>query len=208
MILFYFTPFSNFPDPDLSYPDGLSFISTNMNFNLIQKAYRRGFFPWYIEDSYVHWYSPALRPILKPQDFYISHSLKKKIKKNPDIRINENFLRVMDHCQKSRDFSWINFRYKLAYYRSFRKGIAYSVEYYKDNQLEGGLYGIKTGSIFTGESMFHRKPDGAKIALWGLIQHAPRLGISVIDGQVPGKFLHQMGFYDIERKKFLSYLAK
>lgn len=114
----------------------------------------------------------------------------------------------MDLCEKTREDSWINLRYKIAYNRAFQKGHAFSVEYIENNDLKGGLYGIKTGSVFTGESMFNIVPDGAKIALWGLIQHSKQLGIEYIDGQVPGSFLDKMGFDNIDREEFYQILKK
>ncbi len=206
MILFSQTPYTRLPDPELSDEYGLSFLSTNMNFPLLAEAYWHGFFPWYIKYGFVHWFHPPERPVLFPQDFKIPRSIRKIVRNHPDIRWDQNFCEVMQACEKTREESWIDFRYKIAYCRAHRKGIAHSVEYYVDNRLAGGLYGIQVGGVFTGESMFHSVTDGAKIALYGLVSMAQEKGIRIIDGQSPGNFIHQMGFSDIPRREFLKIL--
>ncbi|VDY35165.1 Leucyl/phenylalanyl-tRNA--protein transferase [Morganella morganii] len=51
-----------------------------------------------------------------------------------------------------------------AYIRLHQAGRAHSVEVWDDDALVGGLYGLNTGLLFCGESMFNRVSNGSKIA--------------------------------------------
>jgi leucyl/phenylalanyl-tRNA--protein transferase len=95
----------------------------------------------------------------------------------------------------------------LAYLRLFKLGVAHSVEVWNDrDKLVGGLYGVSSGGVFSGESMFSREADVSKIAFAALAWHMQHWGFSVIDCQIENSHLSSMGAVNIPRKKYQQIL--
>jgi leucyl/phenylalanyl-tRNA--protein transferase len=75
-------------------------------------------------------------------------------------------------------------------------------------ELVGGLYGISIGLTYSGESMFHRKPEASKIALFHLVAQLKEWGYPLIDCQVTNKHLLSLGAEEMPRKEFLKHVRK
>ena len=86
------------------------------------------------------------------------------------------------------------------------QGVAVSIETWHDLQLVGGLYGLKLGSVFCGESMFHTEPNASKAAFWALCALCRASGIELIDGQLPNPHLASLGASTLPRAQFLEAL--
>lgn len=175
-------------------------------------AYQSGLFPWYIdEDKYIHWFSPQKRMVLKPNEFRLTKSLKRVIKNgNFIIKSNENFDKVIKECssieRKGENGSWITDEFIYAYKQLFDMGVAFSIECYLDDKLVGGLYGLKIGNIFCGESMFSKVSNSSKVAFYHLCNQAKENGIELIDCQVYNEHLASLGAYEIDREEYFKYL--
>jgi len=87
-------------------------------------------------------------------------------------------------------------------------GFAHSFEAYEKNELVGGGYGVSIGNIFCGESMFAKKTDASKVALYFLIERLKEKGFSFIDCQIPTPHLLSLGAKTMERKEFLLKVKK
>ena len=180
---------------------------------ILLKAYAKGIFPMSdsFDDPFVYWVDPQIRGIIELNEFKITKSLKKTLKKkNYVIKINTNFERVIELCAKNvnREKTWINKQIISNYIKLFKIGKAKSVECYFNNKLAGGLYGITIGNIFCGESMFSIEKDASKISLAYLAAHLMEGGFEFIDTQFYSSHLKQFGTKQVIRSDFHELLLK
>jgi len=201
--------------PDISHaltePDGLLAIGGVLNPSLLLDAYRKGIFPWYSEGQPVMWWSPDPRCVLFPDEFKISRSLKKSLRKeNFIVTFDQAFSDVVKSCAEPRLTSpgtWITQSVIKNYQLLHESGHAHSVEYWHGETLVGGLYGIAIGKIFFGESMFSHTVDASKICLAHLVHLVKKLGYELIDCQVTSDHLKSLGARVIPRNDFSDILA-
>jgi leucyl/phenylalanyl-tRNA--protein transferase len=98
---------------------------------------------------------------------------------------------------------------RTAYVRLHALGWAHSVEVWgADGRLAGGLYGVAVGGLFAAESMFHHARDASKVAVVGLVEHARRVGVTLLDVQVPSPHLATLGARAVSRREYLALLAE
>ena len=185
------------------------FLSTD----LVLKAYEKGLFPMSdsIYDPYIYWVEPKERGIIYLNEFKISKSLSKELKKESFvIKFNSKFKDVINLCAKNkfRDTSWINKQIIDNYIKLHELGYAKSIECFHDNKIIGGLYGIIIGKIFCGESMFSLKKNASKIAITYLAAALKQAKFKYIDTQFYSDHLKQFGTKKISRKKYQEILKK
>lgn len=174
-------------------------------------AYSHGIFPWFTKDEPILWWSPDPRLVLKPEAFKLRRSLVKSIRKQGfEIRINKAFSKLIELCARTRHDkgTWITDAMQNAYIAMHQAGRAISVETYRENSLVGGLYGVKIGHVFFGESMVSLVPDASKAALAYLCGSDNPCQIALIDCQVPTSHLESLGANMMPREKFLDALIK
>ena len=202
-----------FPDVShaLTEPDGLLAIGGVLNPSLLLDAYRKGIFPWYSEGQPIMWWSPDPRCVLFHDEFKISRSLKKSLRKdNYIVTFDQAFSDVVKSCAEPRLSSpgtWITQSIIKNYQLLYESGHAHSVECWRGETLVGGLYGIAIGKIFFGESMFSNTTDASKICLAHLIHLVKKLGYALIDCQVTSEHLKSLGAKTIPRNDFSNILA-
>lgn len=193
-----------FPYPELAEEDGLLAVGGDLTLDRLLLAYENGIFPWYNKDEPILWWCPKPRFILEPKDIKISKSMK-KIMKNKEFQVtfDNDFEGVISSCKTLREEqehgTWIQDEMKEAYVNLFNNGFASSVEVYKDGQLVGGLYGVKIGKCFFGESMFSKVSNSSKIALIHLANKLREENFLFIDCQIHSNHLESMG------AKFVSW---
>lgn len=179
--------------------NGLLAVGADLSPERLLSAYQQAIFPWFNEDQPILWFAPDPRMVLFPQEFKCSRSLSKKIKKTDyEIRVNTSFRAVMEACatvpRAGQKGTWIHSEMIEAYCQLHHLGYAYSVETWQQEQLIGGLYGLRLGGVFFGESMFSRVPDASKLAFAFLVQKlVPIWGIHIIDCQVYTPHLASLG---------------
>ena len=199
-----------FPDPELSEEDGLLAIGGDLSIERLLLAYSNGIFPWYNEGEPILWWCPKPRFILKPDEVKISKSMRKIIKKNIfEIKFNTDFEGVINNCKITREDkegTWITEDMKNAYINLFKAGYAMSVETYLNKELVGGLYGVKIGKCFFGESMFSKVSNSSKIALITLAEKLKEKEFVFIDCQVHTDHLESMGAKFVEWTEFKEML--
>ncbi|WP_313191254.1 leucyl/phenylalanyl-tRNA--protein transferase [Sphingobacterium sp.] len=197
-----------FPHPSLADEDGLLAIGGDLSIDRLMLAYENGIFPWYNEDSPILWYAPLERFVLRPSEMKVSKSLKQVIRSNRfKVSYNSDFKAVIETCadipRKDQDGTWIVSDMQKAYLQLHEEGYAHSVEVWQDDNLVGGLYGVKIGHVFCGESMFSLVPNASKVALFHL---AKNFGLELIDCQIPSDHLCKMGAEMISQQEYLSIL--
>ena len=191
----------------LSEPNGLLMAGGNLSPSRLIAAYKNGVFPWYEAGEPILWWSPDPRCVIFPDDIRITRSLNKTIR-NSEFLIKENtaFRDVMNACaapRRNSNGTWVTSDMINAYCRLNEMGIAHSVEVWRDDELVGGLYGIKLGHVFIGESMFSRQSNVSKIAL---VHLAKSDDIHLIDCQLETAHLNSMGATCIKRERYIELL--
>ncbi len=201
-----------FPPIEDAMEDGLLAIGGDLSINRLILAYQQGIFPWYDGDTPL-WWSPDPRFVLWPDDLIISKSMKQVLKKNVfEFKINSAFAEVIHQCKiQSRvgqDGTWITDAMESAYIELHQMGLAWSAEAWQNNQLVGGLYGIRMGKLFFGESMFSVVSNASKFAFIHWVQQLKKEGVVLIDCQVYTDHLASLGATMISRELFKDYLEK
>ncbi|MBP8305861.1 MAG: leucyl/phenylalanyl-tRNA--protein transferase [Burkholderiaceae bacterium] len=195
----------------LAEPNGLLAAGRDLSPQRLLEAYRHGIFPWFSDGQPVLWWSPDPRMVLVLDDFVITRSFAKTLRKirregRWQLRLNTAFDRVMRECAAPRDGqdgTWITDEIRAAYGGLHRMGLAHSVETWDGDTLVGGLYGVSIGRMFFGESMFARQPEASKVALAGLVALLLRCDFRMIDCQQNTSHLASMGAHEIARHSFL-----
>ena len=139
--------------------------------------------------------------------------MKKLFNKNRfEFTVNKAFKEVIHHCKmvkrKEQDGTWITDEVEKAYCNLHELGHAHSAETWKDGKLVGGVYGIKIGKVFFGESMFSKESNASKFAFIKYVQQLKEEGIELIDCQVYTEHLESLGARMIARKEFSDNLRE
>jgi leucyl/phenylalanyl-tRNA--protein transferase len=177
-----------------------------------RRLVRRGELPqWPGEDPTVPWCSPDPRAVLLADRVVVSRSLRRTLRRSGwETTVDAAFDDVVAGCAApapGREDTWITKRMRAAYNALHDKGGAHSIEVWDGDELVGGLYGVLTGQVFSGESMFHRVPDASKVAVVDLCARLLSAGVLVIDTQQPTEHMASMGQLLIHRDEYLSALA-
>ena len=194
--------------------DDIVYMSDNIDTESLKKAYSTGIFPWPEDDNMpVLWFCPNPRGILKTENFHLSRSLKKSIRRNTfTFTTDMHFDAVIDHCsllkRKGEPGTWITENTIQAYRQFHKEGYAHSLEIFCGNKLAGGLYGVFINNVFSGESMFHLQKDTSKIALAVLVKLLEKSGIKWIDTQMLTPVIESLGGELVSRKNYLNMLKQ
>jgi leucyl/phenylalanyl-tRNA---protein transferase len=159
----------------------------------------------------VYWVEPKRRGILPLDAFRLSRSLAKVLKAERfETTANAAFADVVRLCAEAapdRDNTWINPQIEAAVTLLHNSGHAHSIETWADGQLVGGLYGIRLGRAFFGESMFSRATDASKVALAHLIARLRAGGFTLLDCQFLTPHLASLGAIEVSRAAYVSLLS-
>ena len=177
--------------------------------DLLLRAYAIGVFP--MSDSRdardVYWVEPRRRAIIPLDGFHLSRSLRKSLKSARfEVTVDRAFPEVLRRCA-ARDDTWINEPIERSYNLLHSSGHAHSVETWQAGELVGGLYGVRLGAAFFGESMFSTQPDASKVALAWLVARLIVGGFELLDCQFMTEHLRRLGAVEIEQKAYLTLLA-
>ncbi len=203
------TPWS-FADPS-DVDDDLVGLGADLEPGTLLAAYRAGLFPMPMgRREPMGWFSPVQRGVLPLDGLRMTRSLSRACR-DFEIRVDTAFLDVVDGCaDPRRSGGWIDGGIRAAYGRLHDLGWAHSVETWRDGELVGGLYGVATGGLFAGESMFHRARDASKVALVALVdllrdEYADR---RLLDTQWQTPHLATLGVVEIPRAVYLARLRR
>lgn len=197
----------------LAEPNGLLAAGGDLSPERLIAAYRRGIFPWFSAGQPILWWSPDPRMVLYVDEFRTSRSLAKRVRRHEfEIRIDTSFRDVIDACsampRAGQRGTWITPEMVDAYCELHRRGIAHSVESWRDGQLCGGLYGMALGRVYFGESMFARETDASKVALVHLVALLRNQDVPLIDCQQETAHLGSFGARPIARATFAGHLTE
>lgn len=174
---------------------------------LIRDAYANGWFPMADEGGEMAWYQPQFRALFPIDGIYVSRSLARRLRKRDfEIRFDTSFEQVVRNCRRP-DENWINEEIIRAYTEIHFEGWGHCAECWIEDELVGGVYGVALGSCFSAESMFYRRTDASKIALWAMVQRCRELGFEMFDAQVMNPHLESLGAYEIPTADYIDRLA-
>lgn len=170
--------------------------------------YASGWFPMAMPDGSIRCFSPDPRGILPLDAFRVPHGTRKLLADPAwEVRIDTAFERVVRACAQ-REETWIDGTIFRSYLALHQANCAHSVEIWRDGQLAGGLYGVRIGAAFFGESMFHSVSGASKVALVRLAELLRARGFLLLDTQWTTPHLVQFGAIECPRKKYLELLAQ
>jgi leucyl/phenylalanyl-tRNA--protein transferase len=220
-----------FPPVELASPEGLLAVGGDLRAERLLEAYRHGIFPWYNPGQPILWWSPDPRAVLFPANLKVARSLRKTLRRKEfDVTLDTAFREVIRHCAlprctgkykcrerqdaesdrpgNSAGGTWITPEMIEAYAVLHDRGLAHSVESWREGKLVGGLYGVAMGNTFFGESMFSRETDASKVAFVHLVRQLERWGYAFIDCQISSAHLFSLGAEEIRRHDFMTRLQQ
>ncbi|MCC5856499.1 MAG: leucyl/phenylalanyl-tRNA--protein transferase [Idiomarina sp.] len=194
----------------LREPNGLLAFGGDLSVPRLKAAYERGIFPWFTPQDPILWWSPDPRAVFWPETLHVGMTMRKFLRKSCfRYSVNRDFAQVIAQCaalQRSNQGTWITPDMQAAYLELHQAGLAHSIEVWRGKQLVGGLYGVLSGSVFCGESMFHTETNASKCALLALRDHLLPAGLTLIDCQVPNSHLESLGAQTMNRNDFIGHL--
>jgi leucyl/phenylalanyl-tRNA---protein transferase len=216
-------------------PRELVALGGRLDVDTLVAAYRAGCFPWPATGPYqapldrdarklvrrdevpllpgtdlsaplMPWMSPHPRPVLLPDRVVVPRSLRKRLRHSGwETTMDHAFDDVIAGCA-DRPQTWITPEMNAAYRTLHRAGHAHSLEVWSGDALVGGLYGVLTGRIFSGESMFHRASDASKVAVLDLCQRFREAGVVLIDTQDESQHMAKLGQISVHRADYIDIL--
>jgi leucyl/phenylalanyl-tRNA--protein transferase len=178
------------------------------------KAYALGIFPMAesAEAETLFWVDPEYRGILPLKGFHIPARLARTVRQDVfNVRVDLDFPGMMRACAKARTerpSTWINDEIISLYTELHERGLAHSIECWRDGQLAGGLYGVALGGAFFGESMVSFERDASKVALVHLVARLKAGGFLLLDTQFVTEHLRRFGAIEVPKERYHKLLEK
>ena len=155
----------------------------------------------------LYWVKPKKRGVIPIGRLHISKSLRKFIRSEDlNVSLNRCFLDVVNHCA-NRENTWINDELHKIYLKLYQLGYAISIEVWSNHKLIGGLFGVKIGSCFCGESMFSVSKNGSKLAMVVTMALLKYNEFTLFDTQFMTEHLKTMGGSEITQTDYEKQLA-
>jgi len=176
---------------------------------LLLQGYATGIFP--MADSRdaaeLFWVEPRNRAIIPLDRFHLSRSLRRTLRSGRfSITHDRDFASVITACA-TREETWINADLERAMLALHGSGHAHSIEVWSEDALVGGLYGVKLGRAFFGESMFSRQRDASKVALAWLVARLKVGNFTLLDCQFMTEHLASLGAVSVPRETYVALLS-
>ncbi len=200
-----------FSDPYAPTVEDVVAVGGSLDADILMYSYAHGIFPWPHEGYPLLWFAPEERGVIDFDQIHIPRSLKKWIRQNErvfEIKFNTQFKEVVRHCRmqkrKGQNGTWINNEIEKAYFELFQNGNAFSCEVFRQENLVGGVYGVKSSRYYSCESMFHLEDNTSKLALVKLVESLSIQGQKWMDIQMVTTVCESLGGYLISKEEFLE----
>ena len=176
------------------------------------EAYRRGFFPWPVDER-LAWWCPHERLVFDPPAPRLSRSALRSMRRQGwRVTLDQATPQVIAACRDARgpgrDGTWITPDIAATYAHLAGQGLVHSCEVWEGETLVGGVYGLSLGRAFFGESMFHDRTDASKVAVGVLAAWLDHQGFDLFDGQVENEHLISLGGSLVSRDAYLARLER
>jgi leucyl/phenylalanyl-tRNA--protein transferase len=176
---------------------------------LLLQGYATGIFPMADsrEADELFWVEPRNRAIIPLDKFHVSRSLRRTIRSGKfTVTRDCDFAGVIAGCA-DREETWINAELERAMLALHGSGHAHSIEIWQAGALAGGVYGVKLGRAFFGESMFSRARDASKVALAWLVARLRVGNFTLLDCQFMTEHLASLGAVSVTRETYVALLG-
>ena len=202
----------HFPSPhEWEEDDDVVAVGADLEPDTLLYAYSHGMFPMFVDKKHTQlgWFSPVNRGVIPLDGLRVTRSMRQSARKFR-CTLNASFTDVMVQCATSHtQGNWIDDAFISAYSTLHKLGMAHSIEVWNDNdQLVGGLYGVRINNFFAGESMFHHETDASKVALMHLVDLLVLEGMTLLDTQWQTEHLETLGCVEVPRPAYLQMLAE
>src|ERR1700677_1808317 len=117
------------------------------------------------DDPYwVAWWSPDPRPVIRTGHAHLGRNARKRLRRH-DMRTTADaaFRRLAQEGPAGREPRRLTDTLLDTLTELHDDGWAHSIEVWLDGELAGGAIGIGIGPVISGDSLFSRHPDGARI---------------------------------------------
>ena len=176
---------------------------------MLLRGYAAGIFP--MADSRdagdIFWVEPRNRAVLPLESFHASRSLARRVRSGRfTVTRDKAFHEVLLACA-DREETWINSVIERATLGLHAVGHAHSIECWHEGRLVGGLYGVKLGRAFFGESMFSAMKDSSKVALAWLVARLRVGHFTLLDCQFMTPHLASLGATTVSRDDYVGMLG-
>lgn len=181
--------------------------------SLLMRAYAGGIFPMAetADDPHLFWVEPEMRGVLPLDGFHLSRRLARTVRSDRfEVSCDRDFEAVVAGCAApgaNRASTWINAEIRRLYGELFARGVVHTIEARREGRLVGGLYGVRLGGAFFGESMFSLETDASKVALVHLVARLKAGGFVLLDTQFITAHLARFGTIEIPRAEYRRRLA-
>ncbi len=189
-------------------------MTATLDPSLLLQGYAAGIFP--MADSRladeIFWVEPRQRAILPLDGFHCARSLARRLRSGRfSVTHDQSFDAVVRACA-DRSETWINASIEQATRHLHSAGHAHSIECWHAGEdgareLVGGLYGVKLGRAFFGESMFSRTADASKVALAWLVARMKVGHFTLLDCQFITDHLASLGATQVSRADYVALLG-
>ena len=161
------------------------------------------------DDPYrVAWWSPDPRPVIKAGNVHLGRNTRKQLRRGRErTTANVSFRRVAQECRAGREPRWFTDALLESMVKLHVEGWAHSIEVWQDDDLIGGALGVGVGSVLSGDSMFSRRPNAARIAVADMGARFAEAGGTLIDAQWDSPFLRSLGAELMPREDYLPLLT-
>lgn len=165
-----------------------------LNSEVLWWGYVQGAFPMTVEDGSVEWFLPRERAVFPMETgVRVGRRFGRLLRRGGfEVTFDRNFEEVMRNCFRP-DGNWLSEDFVRAYGEAHEEGWGHSCEVWQEGELVGGIYGLAVGRVFCAESMFHRRSDMSKVALWAMVARCRELGFACFDAQLMNPHLARMG---------------
>lgn len=187
----------------------LVWMSSQVPVAALAAGYPLGVFPWPGDDPECFpWVCPRMRGVLPLTQFHLGRSTRRALRRSGfTLTWDQAFARVMKACHLAHQpESWIHPLMQEAYLLAHQAGFAHSVEVWEADTLVGGLYGVDSGTFFSGESMFHLRDHAGKAAIASLVDRLQQRGDTFLDIQQLTPHMKVLGAEAWSRNRFLEQL--
>ncbi|MGN9809483.1 leucyl/phenylalanyl-tRNA--protein transferase [Micromonospora sp. BQ11] len=164
--------------------------------------------PGSAEPFSVAWCSPDPRPLILTGQVHLQRSLAKQLRGRLawTTTVDRCFRHVVLRCRENRTHRWLTDELVAGLFGLHERGHAHSVEVWDGDDLVGGTFGVRTGSIFSADSQFTRRSGAAKVAVADLARRFAEVGGVAIDVQHDGDHVRRLGARPVPRSRYLELL--
>ncbi|MER7754514.1 leucyl/phenylalanyl-tRNA--protein transferase [Kitasatospora sp. NPDC097643] len=155
------------------------------------------------------WWSPDPRPVIAPDGVRLGSRLARRLRNRLTWRTSADraFGAVLAGCAQGRQPAWLSQELREGLVRLHALGAAHSAEVWEGEELIGGVFGVAAGPVLSLDSMFHRRPDAARVAVADLAARFGAAGGRLLDAQWDGPHVRTLGAVPIPRARYLAELA-